>query len=56
MLHGTPSGGSARMFTPMLGYPAGTLIMIWLCVLVVVLLGYCVYFFLFKKGDIDDFG
>ena len=44
------------MFTPMLGYVAGTLIVIGLCVLVVVLLGYCVYFFFFKKGDIDDFG
>ena len=38
------------------GYAAGTLIVIGLCVLVVVLLGYCVYFFFFKKGDIDDFG
>ena len=38
------------MFTPMLGYAAGTLIVIGLCVLVVALLGYCVYFFFFKKG------
>ena len=44
------------MFTPILGYAAGTLIVIGLCVLVVVLLGYSVYFFFFKKGDIDDFG
>lgn len=44
------------MFTPMLGYVAGTLIVIGLCVLVVALLGYCVNFFFFKKGNIDGFG
>lgn len=56
MLDGTSPGGGARVLTPMLGYAAGTLIVIGLCVLVLVLLGYCVYFFFFKKGDIDDFG
>jgi hypothetical protein len=44
------------MLTPMLGYAAGTFIVIGLCILVVALLGYCVYFFFFKKGGIDDFG
>lgn len=44
------------MFAPMLGYAAGTLIVVGVCVLVVVLLGYAVYFFFFKKSGFDDFG
>jgi uncharacterized membrane protein YukC len=55
MLHGTSRRGAQDVHDDV-GYAAGTLIVIGLCVLVVVLLGYCVYFFFFKKGDIDDFG
>jgi uncharacterized membrane protein YukC len=44
------------MVGPMLGYAAGTRIVVGLCVLVVALLGYAVYFFFIKKGDIDTSG
>ena len=37
------------MFAPMLGYVAGTLIVVGLCVLGVVLLAYAAYFFFIKK-------
>ena len=38
------------MLAPMLGYVAGTLILIILIVLAVGLLGYAAYFFFIKKG------
>jgi hypothetical protein len=38
-----------RMLAPMLGYVAGTLIVVGLCVLGVALLGYAAYFFFIKK-------
>jgi hypothetical protein len=44
------------MFAPMLGYVAGTLIVVLLIVLIVGLLGAFVYQFFIKKGGPDDSG
>ena len=46
----------ARMFAPMVGWVAGTSVVILIVVLIVVLLGYFVYLFFFKKGNIDNWG